>query len=87
VTAQQCICAALVKGCQHIKRDSGNTYGDPGWRVSELHPESRPVTCAWFCGLTRAAQTRCICETKCSQLEISTGGLVDMADVWYEVVC
>lgn len=39
VTAKQCICAALVKGCQHIKRDSGNAHGDPGGRVNPQNQE------------------------------------------------
>ncbi|KAF1928184.1 uncharacterized protein M421DRAFT_155675 [Didymella exigua CBS 183.55] len=36
VTAKQCICAALVEGCQHIKRGARRRqamYGDPGQQV------------------------------------------------------
>lgn len=54
VTAKQCICAALVKGCQHIKRDSSNTYGDPGQSIyHRIKGTSRVET-------RGAAQTHCI---------------------------
>lgn len=50
MTAKQCICAALVKGCQHIKRDSGNACGDPGLSVhpqNRGHVTGRDSGCSW----------------------------------------